>query len=125
MSVTAESLANTVPALSLTALPERVFYRDVTIRILLPPRSVHPNDGTHSGNTGGRYNSPQNLAGAPLPTTYFSSSRTLGAIETEQANLIATLGQLPEKPRCTYAVVVRNAELIDLRQPLVQNHTLG
>jgi RES domain-containing protein len=72
-------------------------------------------DGTHSGKIGGRYNPP-----GSEPTLYLARSYTLASLECEQEQLMVGMTSGPVGPRVVFSVRIRNAHVLDLRNPIVQ-----
>lgn len=92
-----------------------MFFRSVGIDVL-QGLALSPNDGTHAGQTGGRYNSP-----GSAPVCYLAASETLASLEVEQQALMLGISA-PRAVRLLYSVSVRDAVVLDVTNPLVVNH---
>jgi len=106
-------LALAITAATLTPLPDEPWYRSVDLAVVVN-LGVHVLDGTHTGKTGGRFNSP-----ASKPTCYLAGTQTLAAFECEQAAMILGLTK-PRSPRVTFAISVAGAQVLDLTNALVR-----
>jgi RES domain-containing protein len=102
-----------VDAAPLSPLVVPVVYRSVSLTVVAN-LGVHPLDGNHSGQIGGRYNRP----GAP-PTCYFAGTQTLATFECEQEALVMRIPGSPLDPRIAFAVTVAGARVLDLTQMIV------
>jgi len=108
----ASDLALAITAATLTPLPDEPWYRSVDLAVVVN-LGVHVLDGTHTGTTGGRFNSP-----GSKPTCYLAGTQTLAAFECEQAAMILGLTK-PRSPRVTFAISVSGAQVLDLTKALV------
>ncbi len=118
MSASPSAIVFGVNAALLSPLPDPVFYRSVSLPVIVNI-GVHPLDGTHSGSTGGRYNPPRSA-----PICYLAGTQTLAAFECEHEAVILGLPGTPREPRVGFAVSVANARILDLTNAMNQQ-TVG